>query len=171
MDRHPRACWFAAIPGAQKVKDVEDCLKNTAAPPLNSIIVLSIETQMTVGRKISEFGQHVGFRPFIPLQLGDRTCSLVASTHPTHRPPRCSMQRRSVLRVIASHIDATKKTSRSTAVTAAPAAAAAGDTPQYDAYYEGAAPAWLHARRPFPRSSSSSSNSGGGSGSDRGCFC
>ena len=36
MDRHPRACWFAAIPGAQKVKDVEDCLKNAAAPPLKA---------------------------------------------------------------------------------------------------------------------------------------
>ena len=35
MDRHPRACWFAAIPGAQKAKDVEDGLNNTAAPPLN----------------------------------------------------------------------------------------------------------------------------------------
>ena len=35
MDRHPRACWFAAIPGAQKAKDVEDCLKNTAARSLN----------------------------------------------------------------------------------------------------------------------------------------
>ena len=35
MDRHPRACWFAAIPGAQKAKDLEDCLKNMAAPPLN----------------------------------------------------------------------------------------------------------------------------------------
>ena len=37
MDRHPRACWFAAIPGAQKAKDVEDCLKNTAAPPHNRL--------------------------------------------------------------------------------------------------------------------------------------
>ena len=37
MDRHPRACWFAAIPRAQKVKDVEDCVKNTAAPPLNKV--------------------------------------------------------------------------------------------------------------------------------------
>ena len=37
MDRHPRACWFAAIPGAQKAKDVEDCLKNTAARSLNTI--------------------------------------------------------------------------------------------------------------------------------------
>ena len=37
MDRHPRACWFAAIPGAQKVKDVEDCLNNTAAPPLKIV--------------------------------------------------------------------------------------------------------------------------------------
>ena len=34
MVMNPRACWFAAIRGAQKVKDVEDCLKNTAAPPL-----------------------------------------------------------------------------------------------------------------------------------------
>ena len=37
MDRPPSSCWFAAIPGAQKAKDVEDCLNNTAAPPLNSI--------------------------------------------------------------------------------------------------------------------------------------
>ena len=38
MDRPPRACWFAAIPGAQKVKDVEDCLKNTAGPSLKATI-------------------------------------------------------------------------------------------------------------------------------------
>ena len=41
MDRHPRACWFAAIRGAQKAKDVEDCLKSTAAPPLNSRVSMS----------------------------------------------------------------------------------------------------------------------------------
>ena len=35
MDRPPSSGWFAAIRGAQKVKDVEDCLKITAAPPLN----------------------------------------------------------------------------------------------------------------------------------------
>ena len=34
MDRPPSSGWFAAIRGAQKVKDVEDCLNNTAAPPL-----------------------------------------------------------------------------------------------------------------------------------------
>ena len=46
MDRHPtsRACWFAAIPGAQKVKDVEDCLKNTAAPPLNITSIVRVGT-------------------------------------------------------------------------------------------------------------------------------
>ena len=47
MDRHPRACWFAAIPGAQKAKDVEDCLKNTAAPPLkpysHNIIAITLK--------------------------------------------------------------------------------------------------------------------------------
>ena len=40
IDRPPSSGWFAAIRGAQKVKDVEDCVKNTAAPPLNSTTII-----------------------------------------------------------------------------------------------------------------------------------